>query len=266
VLRPNFHAIWNAGGYHHFENYRPDGERIKLERDWRGTIMRITATAFAWTGLVLALATSGIAQRGSIPPLLPDAVKTPGDTLEVTRDDICVAGYTKKVRNVPKAVKDTVYGSYGISNHAPGEYEVDHLISLELGGSNGVKNLWPQSYQTQPWNAHVKDALENRLHKDVCGGRLDLKAAQHDIAKDWIACYKRTFHTDAPLTKRSNHERTQQESPTDTGAVSAGKVWVNTRSGKYFTERSRYFGKTKEGTYMTEGEAKKQGYVAAKGQ
>lgn len=137
---------------------------------------------FALLGLLCALVSSGMAQRGSSQSLLPDSSKTPGDTLDVTRDDICVAGYTKTVRNVPKAVKDTVYASYGIGQHAPGEYEMDHLISLELGGSNSVRNLWPQSYKTSPWNAHVKDKLENRLHADVCSGKLDLKAAQQEIA------------------------------------------------------------------------------------
>jgi hypothetical protein len=41
---------------------------------------------------------------------------------------------------------------------------VDHLIPLELGGSNDIANLWPQSYVTV-WNAHMKDRLENRLNR-----------------------------------------------------------------------------------------------------
>ena len=54
-------------------------------------------------------------------------------------------------------------------------------ISLELGGSNSVRNLWPQSYQTAPRNAHVKDKLENRLQTDVCSGKLNIKATQQGI-------------------------------------------------------------------------------------
>ncbi len=229
--------------------------------------MRSQTKLLALTGLLCALVSGGMAQRGSSPPLLPDVSKTPGDTLDVTRDDICVAGYTKTVRSVPKAVKDAVYASYGIGRHAPGEYEMDHLISLELGGSNSVRNLWPQSYKTSPWNAHVKDKLENRLHADVCSGKLDLKAAQQEIARDWIACYKRTFGTNAPLTKSVRGHRISR----GTGrAVSAstndGRVWVNTKSGKYFRSGARYFGKTKAGKYLTESEAKAQGYIPAKGQ
>ena len=222
---------------------------------------------FGVLGLVMAFAASGLAQRSPSPPLLPDVRKTPGDTLDVTRDDICVAGYTKTVRNVPTAVKDAVYASYTITSHAPGEYELDHLISLELGGSNSVRNLWPQSYKTLPWNAHVKDKLENRLHADVCSGKIELRAAQQDIARDWIACYKRTFGRDAPLTKSERGNRTAEGSRGSAfQSVSTGQVWVNTKSGKYFRSGSRYYGKTKAGKYMSEGEAQAQGYIAAKGQ
>jgi hypothetical protein len=41
-------------------------------------------------------------------------------------------------------------------------------------------------------------------------------------------------------------------------------VWVNTDSGTYHKEGSRYYGKTKNGKYMTEADAVKAGYHAAK--
>jgi hypothetical protein len=146
---------------------------------------------------------------------MPDPQLTPGATLEVTTNDICVPGYTKKVRSVPAAVKQQVYAAYGIQHHAPGDYEIDHLIPLELGGSNAVKNLWPQSFQTQPWNAHVKDQLENRLHRLVCVEKVDLNTAQHDIATDWIAAYRKYFHTDLSLAhaRTRPHTRRPEERP-----------------------------------------------------
>jgi hypothetical protein len=121
---------------------------------------------------------------------LPDPGLTPGDTLPVTTADICVSGYSSKVRDVPQSVKDQVYAEYGITSHAPGSYEVDHLISLEVGGSNSIKNLWPESYSGD-WNAHVKDKLENRLHALICDGSLDLATAQHEEATNWIAAYQK---------------------------------------------------------------------------
>jgi hypothetical protein len=123
------------------------------------------------------------------PPIVPDPAKTPGDVLTTDTATICQKGYTKTVRDVPEFLKKQIYRSYGITDRKPGEYEVDHLISLELGGSNSARNLWPQSYETQPLNAHVKDKLENRMHKLICDGKLDIKQAQDEIAKDWIGAY-----------------------------------------------------------------------------
>ena len=40
-------------------------------------------------------------------------------------------------------------------------------------------------------------------------------------------------------------------------------VWVNTKSHVYHTSSSRYYGKTKEGKYMTEEAAKAEGDKAA---
>src|SRR3954452_8187416 len=114
-------------------------------------------------------------------PILPDPKLTPGDVFDVTATDICTPGYSKKVRNVPQWEKQKVYQEYGIAAPPRGSYEVDHLISLELGGSNSIKNLWPESYHTV-WNARVKDRLENKLHQLVCAGQLDLKTAQQAIA------------------------------------------------------------------------------------
>lgn len=214
-------------------------------------------------------------------PILPDPKLTPGAVLPVTKADICVPGYTKKVRNVPASVKRQVYTEYGITSHKTGDFEVDHLISLELGGSNSIKNLWPQSYKTQPWNARVKDALENELHDEICKGTIDMAAAQKEIATDWVASYKKHFHTQLPLTKggssRSGRMPHPLTDPTSTSPIlrtppapltppaSSGRVWANTKSGKYFQPGTRYYGKTKEGKYLSEKDAKAQGYTAAGG-
>ena len=59
----------------------------------------------------------------------------------------------KKVRNVPAEMKREVYEEYGVTSHGPGDYGVDHLIPLELGGSNSIKNFWPESHRTLRFNS-----------------------------------------------------------------------------------------------------------------
>lgn len=71
------------------------------------------------------------------------------------------------------------------SSSSPRKYEVDHLISLELGGSNSIKNLW-----LEPGFPNPKDKLENRLHAMVCDGEISLTQAQHDIATNWVQAYQ----------------------------------------------------------------------------
>jgi hypothetical protein len=128
------------------------------------------------------------------PPLLPDPALTPGEIFSnVTAAQVSRPGYARSVRNVTAKEKRAVYAEYGIKHHKRGEYEIDHLISLELGGSNDIRNLWPQSYLTPVWNAHTKDRLEDRLHSLVAKGKISLALAQHDIATNWISAYGEYF-------------------------------------------------------------------------
>jgi hypothetical protein len=118
----------------------------------------------------------------------PDPACTPGAVFEVTAVQVCVSGYSSSVRNVPESLKDQVYASYGIINRSPGQYEVDHLIPLELGGSNDIKNLFPEAASPKP-GFHEKDKVENYLHDQVCDGRIDLQLAQDIIRDDWVKVY-----------------------------------------------------------------------------
>ncbi len=126
-----------------------------------------------------------------IPGVSPDPRLSPGDVLTTNVSQICTSGYTKTVRNVPSDLKKQIYQEYGIVSHKPGEYEIDHIVSLELGGSNSARNLFPQSYKLKPLNAHVKDELENKLHEMICTGKIPIQTAQQEIAHDWIAAYQK---------------------------------------------------------------------------
>ena len=120
----------------------------------------------------------------------PDPDCTPGDVIPgVTAADVCVSGYSSTVRNVPQAEKDEDYAEYDIFSHTNGEYEVDHFVSLELGGSNDISNLWPEPADPKP-GFHEKDKVENYLHSEVCNGTITLEEAQREIATDWYAVYQ----------------------------------------------------------------------------
>ncbi len=125
---------------------------------------------------------------------LPDKDCTPGDIIPTaTREQICTPGYSKSVRNVPAEIKRQAYDEYGITSHKPGEYEVDHLISLELGGSNSIANLWPEAAEPRP-GFHEKDQVENYLHDQVCNGNISLSDVQRKIATDWLSVYSNIPH------------------------------------------------------------------------
>jgi hypothetical protein len=130
--------------------------------------------------------TAGCAAEGP----LPDHACTPGAALpDVTAEQICVPGYSRKVRDVPESVKKAVYAEYGIATHQPGAYEVDHLVSLELGGSNDIANLWPETAEPRP-GFHEKDRVENDLHAKVCNGSIMLSEAQRIISGDWMSDFR----------------------------------------------------------------------------
>jgi len=73
------------------------------------------------------------------------------------------------------------------------EYELDHIIPLDLGGAP----LDRRNIQLQPWggacNARQKDALEVKLSRMVCAGEITLAEAQSANAADWQAAYARFF-------------------------------------------------------------------------
>jgi len=133
--------------------------------------------------------------------LLPDAGRTPGAvnaavTPSTIRSTICRTGYTSTVRpssSYTTSLKvqqlDSGYAFRG--DRSTHDYEEDHLIALELGGSpSNPRNLWPEPYATAS-GAKTKDLVENQLHDLVCAGRLPLRTAQRAIATNWWRAYQR---------------------------------------------------------------------------
>ena len=100
---------------------------------------------------------------------------------------VCSRGYTATVRppvNVTQRIKREQMAAYGLQDQRLGDYELDHLIALELGGAPAdVANLWPAPW-TGDGNAHQKDAVETHLKREVCRGTVSLTDAQRMIATD----------------------------------------------------------------------------------
>ena len=133
---------------------------------------------------------------------LPDPTLTPGAlNPAVTQDNIkatiCVSGWTKTIRppasytNEIKLRQLNGDGAYHVDDANPADFELDHLVSLEIGGNpTDEKNLWVQHW-AHPNGAHEKDVLETRLKRLVCTGAITLAEAQNSVAADWVAAYNK---------------------------------------------------------------------------
>ena len=125
---------------------------------------------------------------------LPDRRCSPGAYSQgLTVAVLCSAGFhTSSIRHVPQSEKSTVEREYGLAPRLYGRsLEIDHIVPLELGGSNAIANLYPERSP----GYHAKDRLENRLHALVCAHRMRLRVAQRAIATNWIALYRGVFHS-----------------------------------------------------------------------
>jgi hypothetical protein len=137
----------------------------------------------------------------------PDLRLTPGATVPVTKNEVCGEAAASTPPVVPASLRRKVFELYEVTPLRPDAYEVDYLITPELGGATDIRNLWPEPYGNTVWNARVKDQLEERLHRMVCRGDVDLATAQHDISADWIAAYRKYFHADRPVSDDSSSVR-----------------------------------------------------------
>ena len=158
--------------------------------------MRLTAIGILATACVVLAATASAGNPSDVGKtvLLASRTQTSGCTLGANPDRRCSPGAyyskltkavicsstfrTSTIRNVPDSEKHQVEIEYGLAPKGYGStLEIDHIVSLELGGSNDIANLYPEK-ATLPAGApgfHVKDKLENKLHDLVCDGAMTLR-------------------------------------------------------------------------------------------
>ena len=120
---------------------------------------------------------------------LPRHRLTPGAHVRVGTGAICKAGYVARVPSASHRQRAAAFRRYHLRRFARG-YKVDHLVPVQIGGSNAVANLWPQHYAA-PWGVRAKDRLDVMLRTLVCSGRLSLDSARRQAATNWIKAYKR---------------------------------------------------------------------------
>jgi hypothetical protein len=134
-------------------------------------------------GLVVVVF-SHLSHHGSSAVVLPNPTLSPGViNPDVTQANIgktiCVRGWTKTVRpptSYTSALKAQQMKEYHLPG-SPSDYQEDHLISLEMGGSpTDPRNLWPEPYP----RAGEVDKIENELNAEICSGQLTLAQARHE--------------------------------------------------------------------------------------
>jgi hypothetical protein len=117
---------------------------------------------------------------------LPDPRCTPGAyDPRITAGKLCsgsysIESYRPSESQTERFKYDVAYPAYGVPDSATSE--LDHLIPLELGGSNSSYNLWPEVGPLP----NPKDRVEDALHNAVCAGKVSLRKAQIAIARNWI--------------------------------------------------------------------------------
>jgi hypothetical protein len=124
-------------------------------------------------------------------PSRPDPALTPGKVATTDLREVCAIdgdmSYSRRHRTTTAALKSWVFREYGIEPPnepaARGEWEIDHLVPLCLGGADEAANLWPQNKAT----SRKKDRLEAQACREVCAGRLSLSEAQGWFRADWTA-------------------------------------------------------------------------------
>ena len=142
---------------------------------------------------------NGCTPRESNGHPIPDPNCSPGAiNPTITLKILKTKGFTTKcLRNLATSPREKAktYGWYNIERPTNNSgktmiCELDHIISLQLGGADTLDNLWPQcgpSRRVALGKRHfkLKDDVENYLAAQIKAGKIDLRTAQRGIAEDW---------------------------------------------------------------------------------
>lgn len=106
---------------------------------------------------------------------------TPGDLCSRQNPHFDGLRYAERIphcrREVSREQKDAIAATYGIYGGERHAYEIDHLIPLNIGGSNHDRNLWPLY---RPF-AREKSQYEQWLMQQVANGQMTQVIAIRNI-------------------------------------------------------------------------------------
>jgi hypothetical protein len=104
-------------------------------------------------------------------PLIPDTSISPGDICTINDVDFQEYRYEENIpycrRNVSYEMKTLIYNKYHINVEERGQYTIDHLIPLSIGGSNSELNLWPEHKKVKNTRPNLEICVYDLLRKDL---------------------------------------------------------------------------------------------------
>lgn len=110
-------------------------------------------------------------------PLTPNAQWNPGKLCTRSSPDFTEYRYKAKIpycaRNVSDGLKARLYDRYAIPKNERGQYTIDHIIPLSIGGSNEAANLWPEHKKVKA----TRPDLEEEVFIAVRDSKMSQKAA-----------------------------------------------------------------------------------------
>lgn len=100
-------------------------------------------------------------------PKTPDKSMSPGDRCTIENPDFTEYRYPEKIvyctRNVSSSTKARIYDAYHVPKNERGDYTIDHIIPLSIGGSNSVKNLWAEHKKVKATRPNLELDLYHEL-------------------------------------------------------------------------------------------------------
>jgi hypothetical protein len=170
------------------------------------TFFRIFICLFAFAAVVTQTARAQWERK----PYLPDPVLTPGAILPSIADDrLCTKDRRVRAPEIAKELEDEVFAAYGIRSPKPGQWKIDVLIPVELGGDpSNIKNLFPLPYSINAdgsdLGANTKRLAEVAVLRQLCGAsqtspqKITFAEAREQFANNWPVLYREFVDKEFP--------------------------------------------------------------------